>query len=442
MTDKRANCIYCGPGKVASSEDVVPYAIGGRYSNSQIICRDCNSYFGASVDCHITDWHPVVVARIHFGLVGHSGDIPSYEVTTAQGQVLIVGRDGVPRSKWGDVTTYDNGRVFSFTGSVPTVAAGQKAIAGFVAKKEREFGRPPNIAVSEVRVHTHREWQDYQAEVTYDFRTQGRAIAKMALHYLATQLDSRFVRGSAFEGIRRFVRFGECPRHEPFCQPTPTVLLDARANPGARHTLTLRCSRECRSAVCDVTLFDILRFTVVLSYGYEGPDLFRRLVVHPLTGEWQEGGAVGESPTPAGLVLRSSEAELEARYARLGESVRALVDWLNYEGFSEYVRQTLPAAIAKECEALRTGCVGLDRWLPAVVNSFSNGSAPAALLRLPGAPARVAVGILVDELSREGVLPLPSESDLEERFTRLVLIRLLVDALSAVVRARCRQPEL
>ena len=99
-------CIYCGSGQQPSKEDVIPYAIGGRFSSSKIICRNCNSYFGREVDCHITNWHLSLIARDWFDLEGHGGGVPSYEVETKDGYVLTVGRKGDLRPKWRDVVTH------------------------------------------------------------------------------------------------------------------------------------------------------------------------------------------------------------------------------------------------------------------------------------------------------------------------------------------------
>jgi hypothetical protein len=433
------SCIYCGPGKLMSREDVIPYALGGRYSSSEIICKDCNSYFGAEVDHHVTDWHLSLVARDWFDLEGRSGSVPRYAVEAEDGTVLTVGRKGDIKPKWRDVKTVRLGRGFSFTGGAPTIEEAQAAIAEIIAKETSRAGRPPTISESRVVVHTRREWKPFEADVEYDYRKQGRAIAKMAFHYLATQLDRRFLRVRDFEPISRFVRYGEHGCYPRLCQPAIPQELESMAKSCIQHTLTLRCSHELRSAVSDVALFGVLRFSVVLSYSYEGPDLFRRLVMYPLEARWEETAAPDLSPIPARLILHIDDGERQARYRFLEKSVHSMIDWLNVYGVCYHIRETLPAVISETDRRLLRAEHGGRAWLPIVANEFSNRSSPAALVHFLGEPSRVAAEVLIARLHCAGELEGMSSGEVEERFARLVLVRLLVDALASVARSRSVQ---
>jgi hypothetical protein len=348
----------------------------------------------------------------------------------------VVGPVGELTPKWRDVVQHDDGKVFSFTGGAPTEEAARRAIEGVIAKKTRELGRRPNIIESRVLVTTHRDWQPYGADTGYNYAKQGRAIAKMAYHYLSTQMDRQFLCTRDFEPIKRFVRFGEHPRQPRFCQPALAAELGSPVEPSIRHCLELRCSHQLRSATCDVTLFGSLRFTVVLSYSYEGPDLYRRLTEHPLEGRWEEGPAQDVTPIPAKLVLNVSEDEDKARYARLGEAVHALAYWLNVQNFCRHIRRTLPAAIEAVNSNRAAEGVNSDRWLAAVANGFSDRSAPAALLHFLGEPSAVAAGILAPEFSRCHSRESGDAGRAEDRFARLIFVRLLVDVLARTIESR------
>jgi hypothetical protein len=282
--------------------------------------------------------------------------------------------------------------------------------------------------VNRVDGTTRRDWRPYEADVVYDYRKQGRAIAKMALHYLATQLDRRFLLTRDFEPIMRFVRYGEHAPHSRFCQPAIPLELD-EVRDCVQHSLTLRCSRELRSAVCDVALFGVLRYSVVLSYSYEGPDLFRRLVENPLERRWQEGPGDDVSPIPASLILNIDEEEQRERYDRLEESVHWLVDWFNVYGFCHHIRETLPEVIQHVGTANRIGNGNVETWIAAVADEFSDRSSPAALLHFLGEPSRDATRILWDALEAAVAVNELSIEKLEERLARLIFVRLVVDEL-------------
>lgn len=206
-----------------------------------------------------------------------------------------------------------------------------------------------------------------------------------------------------------------------------------------QHTLTLRCSHELRSAVSDVALFGVLRFSVVLSYSYEGPDLFRRLVMYPLEARWEEAEAPDLSPVPARLILHIDDGERQARYRFLEKSVHSMIDWLNVYGVCYHIRETLPAVISETDRRLLRAEHGGRAWLPIVANEFSNRSSPAALVHFLGEPSKAAAGVLVASLQGAGELQGMSSGEVEERFARLVLVRLLVDALASVARSRSVQ---
>jgi hypothetical protein len=435
-TARVGDCIYCGSGKEMSREDVIPYALGGRYASSDIICKDCNSYLGANVDCHITDWQLSLIARGCFGLAGHGGAIPSYDVETADGHSLTVLRGSVLRPKWRDVVVRQDASGFYFRAGTPTAEDAQRAIVDIIAKQTARLGRSPTIAESRVDVAVRRDWDLLESDVEYDYRKQGRAIAKIALHYLATRLERRFLLTRDFRSIMAFVRHGEHANHPRLCQPALPQELDPTAEPSMQYTLTLRCSRHLRSAICDVVLFEILRFTVVLSYSYEGPDLFRRLTVYPLEETWEETAAGDVAPVPARLILRTTEAEHRARYDRLEESVHALVEWLNVEGLCRHARETLPQALAAAGARAPRPILGSGAWLAAVADEFSNRSSPAGLLNFLGAPSHAAAEGLVGELQRSGCVSSSSVGEIDDRFARLIFVRLLADALTAVAHSR------
>jgi hypothetical protein len=436
MAKWRIDCIYCGPGRASSEEHIVPRAIGGSFSRSDIICDECNAYFGGNVDYHIADWQLSLIARNWFDLEGYGGSVPSYEVKAEDGTLLTAERKGILRPKWRDIITRHDGKGFYFSGGAPTEAEARKTLANVIAKQTALAGQPPTIIENRVEVRVRREWKPFESDVVYDYSKQGRAIAKMALHYLATQLDRRFLLTRDFAPVMRFVRYGEHALHPRLCQPAIPQEWDRATTACVQHSLVLRCNRELRSAVCDVTLFGALRYSVVLSYSYEGPDLVRRLTEYPLEKRWEEGPAQGLSPVPARLILNIDEEERRSRYDRLEEAVHTLVDWLNHYGFCHHIRETLPRVIEHVSLSDRPADQGVESWLAAIADELSDRSAPAAVLHFSGEPSQVAAEVLFAELQRAGATAGLSSDAVEERFARLLFIRLLVDALALLVQSR------
>jgi hypothetical protein len=433
MSKGTINCIYCGAGRSASKEHILPQAIGGSYSSSDIICDECNSYFGRKVDLHITDWQPSLVARNWFDLEGYGGSVRRYEVEANDGAMLTVGRNGDLRPKWRNVVTERRGKEFAFSAGAPSEAEAHQAIQKVIAKQIALAGHSHRITEKRVETRVRREWKPFESDVVYDYRKQGRAIAKMALHYLATQLDRRFLSTRDFEPIMQFVRNGRHGNQPRLCQPAIFLENEPEPKPCIEHSLALRCSHELRSAICDVTLFGVLTYSVVLSYSYEGPDLFRTLHEYPLQKRNEEGPAPQLAPVPASLILNIHKDERQRRYDHLEKNLHNHVDWVNEYGFCKYIRSTLPSVMEHVNSKYPSQDHGSDKWMAAVADEFSDKSSPAALVRFLGEPSQVAAKILFTELKQVGAAADLSLADVEEAFAKLIFIRLLVDAVALLV---------
>lgn len=431
MAERTFECIYCGAGKTPSKEDIIPRSIGGRFTSSEIICRNCNSKLGSRVDRHITDWLPILKARHVFELEGYSGDIADYEVVTQDGQRLVVDRFERLRPKRTAPVKHEQGNSFEFIATAPSEEEALRAVDQYIARKTAEMGRPPVIFEKDVKRIIPREWSDPSSDVEYSHEQQGRAIAKMALHYLATQLDRRFLQTRDFDAIKCFVLTGQQGKHNDLCQHALSES-DQECNAlGVSHELTLRCSRVLRSAICDVTLFGALRWSVVLSWHYEGPNLYRRLICNPLEKKCKEE-EIDELPMPASLIMRADEAELDARFERFRDSVNVFVQRLNLMGFLRYVEAAILRIMGEIPDALlREG--DLDGYLALLANRFSDGSNPRSLRRFLGEPSKLAAVTIQSKAQEIGSPASVSTLELEEKFSRLVYLRLIVDSLARLL---------
>lgn len=434
MGKQEVDCIYCGPRKNASKERIVPQAIGGSYSSSDIICEECNSHFGAEVDSHIANWIPVVKVQNIFGLEGYSGNIPSYEVETSDGQRLVVDRFERLRPKRSAPLIDEKNGAFEFIATAPTEREAQQMVEQYLARRTAQAGRPPVIFEKDVTAMTHREWSDLTSDAEYYDEEHGRAIAKMAFHFLATQLDRRFLGTRDFDAITQFVRMGEQGKHASLAQLAPFAREREFAGENLNHVLTLRGSRGLRSAVCEVTLFGAPDWAVVLSWNYEGLDLYRRL-----TCDLEDGRCsimeIDATPIPAAMLLQVDEAELDSRFERFEESVNTFVHYLSLWGFVRFVAASIRQIMNEIPKALlHNGSI--DVSLARLANRLSDGSHPRSLRRFLGLPSKVAAETIHQSLSQMGVASTLSVAEIEARFTRLIFLRLLANSLARLAAIR------
>ncbi len=428
------DCIYCGPGKPASQEHVIPQAIGGSYHSSDIICEECNSRFGSQVDSHITDWMPIAKARSILGLEGYSGKIPRYEVEATGGQRFVVDRYEKLRPKRSAPVVRQNGEEFEILITGKTRSEALQQAEQWIARKTEQIGHPPLIFERHVSEVTHREWSDLSSDVEYRDDEQGRAIAKMAFHFLATQLDRRFLDTRDFDAIREFVREGKPGACTALAQPAPFAREHEFRGENIRHTLNLHCSRSLRSAVCEVTLFGALDWAVVLSWSYEGPDLHLSLTCDPENHECSVSQAEA-TPIPASVLLQADEAEISNRFERFESSVTTLVQHLNLAGFLRFVDARIRRLMRElPDKLLQDG--DLDGYLALLANRFSDSSHPRALRRFLGLPSGVAAEAIHESMAELGFGSAPTIPEIDARFAWFVYLRLLADSIARLAAIR------
>lgn len=371
---------------------------------------------------------PVVKARNILGLEGYSGSIPNYEVETSDGQRLVVDRYEKLRPKRAKPLIDEQNGAFEFIATAPTKEEALRMVDQYVARRTAQMGRPPVIFDKSVNKMTHREWSDLTSNAEYCDDEQGRAIAKIAFHFLATQLDRRFLDTRDFDAIRQFVRSGQQRKYPALAQPSPFPREREFSGETMDHTLTLRCSHSQRSAVCEVTLFGALDWAVVLSWKYEGPDLYRRLTCELENGQWSIT-EIDAAPIPAAMLLYVDRTELDDRFERFKDSVSNFIHHLNLWGFVRYVAASI-RRIMKEIPKALLHDGDIDAYLARLANQFSDSSHQRSLRRFFGLPSEVAAETIHRNLAgmeNESILSIP---EIEARFTRLVFLRLLVDSIA------------
>lgn len=131
----KITCIFCGQKKESSLEHVIPKAIGNNSFTTNIVCKDCNSALGATIDDKFVNSFPIEMKREMLGLKGYKGNIPQVLKCgkDSNGNTIILDKDSGPKyiSK---VTEKDN----SFS-----VMANSKKDAACIIKKKLERKHVP-----------------------------------------------------------------------------------------------------------------------------------------------------------------------------------------------------------------------------------------------------------------------------------------------------------
>jgi hypothetical protein len=99
-----------------------------------------------------------------------------------------------------------------------------------------------------------------------------RCIAKVAFNYLAFVHGAAFVLSTEFDSVRAYIRYGQKPAVTIVRPHTKGLLLEERLGGSATdgHILQIDWSPDNRSVVANVSLFNSLRYVVVLCNLYDG----------------------------------------------------------------------------------------------------------------------------------------------------------------------------
>lgn len=134
----KITCIFCGEEKESSLEHVIPEAIGNNSFTTNIVCTDCNSALGATIDDKFVNSFPIEMKREMLGLKGYKGNIPQVLRCgkDSNGNTIILDKDSGPKYI-PKVTEKDN--------SFSVMANSKKEVAKIIKKKLKRKQVPKEI---------------------------------------------------------------------------------------------------------------------------------------------------------------------------------------------------------------------------------------------------------------------------------------------------------
>lgn len=266
------------------------------------VCRECNDYFGRTLDRALTRESLEGFERYKWGTKA-SHEVDNFQWSSVSFAAKDVGEySGVPVRIMADqdgklraapkvcVAIADTtGEHFHFFTEQELANGAWKQASTNWRKGVKVFGSESDSARLRQLLHTQgillRDWRPLEAppadeleqvELEVDFRItpeMKRGIAKIAMNYLAHRVGSDAVQAPAFDAIRRFVRHGEEPRippiHTDARDPFPTGRTD-----GMRpviHWVELTTHSSQNNLLAKVSLYGLFTHTVILAEKFVGP---------------------------------------------------------------------------------------------------------------------------------------------------------------------------
>lgn len=344
-------CLYCKKeikkGN-ASIEDIIPDSLtkGKRLRSSEIDCTTCNGELGREVDVAVTDWLPCKLARCVLRLAGKKGALPKVDFASPDGARITLDSELNPVVKKSSTRISEDESSASYKVIAESYEEGQREADKIIGTKTKRVEKTQELGSvrSEVKT-TRRKYDPYLVNMgeAYDARLLSRAVAKIAFEYLATKLPRDVMLAGQFDEMRHFIRYGKISQSAMPCLASDTRLPMSTQDPFF-HRVTCFCSSESGHAWGLVELFGHLRWFVLLSTSYHGPDIGCTILLHsPL----DKGGSIERNlpicckilqPTSTiGSVRLDWEAVVDHR------QVDALVHALHVYVYRKKINCTLPS---------------------------------------------------------------------------------------------------
>jgi len=295
-------CLYCNEvafdvGK-GSREHVILSALGGRKYSRNICCERCNKELGDQIDAPLARQFAPFCNLLNI----RSGRNKAAPILKRAGE-----RDGrsIDILPGGGVQFSDR----SFRGEIDK-AGTATAIASGRTREETErmlfdFAARHGKKPEEVNV-VHRKLKTLRGfQISFPFSLGPelfRAIAKMALSYLATLVSPAKLRSDSLSSVIEFIRHGTSSGEVVFLDHSS--LLDNYTSICAVIHRVFIWATPGETAVGAVEIFGNFRFVVLLSKVWTGPVIAKCHIVDPTTGEKSEVDV--ESPSDIGALLVQS----------------------------------------------------------------------------------------------------------------------------------------
>jgi hypothetical protein len=315
-------CIYCLKDKPSGcfkkTEHVLPQSFGKFKNNltlniknnsklKEVVCDDCNDYFGKNLEIslgrdtfegmarfehEVKKPHefksPGKASRLKIKVDEGSfkGTFAYREYSKMDGGIIIkpvpqvgfkksaegAGYEYFPLDEIPDKEYLDNNFDLKAQKSIVVLGADIEVVEKRLAEKNISFNPEGEFCPSGDNT-------DLGCEVTGQIdQIIFRSLAKIAFNYLTYWAGPDFVIGNPFDPIRRYIRFGEKASY-PFVVIIEKAILGDEPIVGKRrvgHLITLDWSKNKLSIVSQVSLFNLMTYSVLLAKDYSGNDFVYR----------------------------------------------------------------------------------------------------------------------------------------------------------------------
>lgn len=304
-------CIYCKKASfeigAGSKEHVILSALGGKKASRNICCVACNRRLGNEIDEPLT--HGLRYLSNLCGIktdrnkeaasIRNAGHHDNREYDLISG-----GKNQPSRAHIAESIDEKSGKV-----SISISGRNENHVKNLLNQKLKKFGK--NIEDIEIikAVETVKYPESITIDIDVGLKTQLRSIAKTALTYLATLTSPDRIRSPAFKEVIEYIDGAN--DSDKFVYLTKDNFPKTRIISKTQHRVLICASNSHKRAIGLVELFGGIKFKVVISDNWDGPDLYKGYTVDGVSGihEQDELSLLGNENIIFGKFLHLPENE-------------------------------------------------------------------------------------------------------------------------------------
>lgn len=277
-------CVYCSEiqfseGK-GSEEHVILSSLGGRKSSRNVCCEACNNRLGSEIDQPLANALVSITNALDI-TTGRNKPSPTLRrAVTYEGKEYDVGPGTkLSLSKQNVLLSEDKetGEV-----EVSITARDESSAKKLLNQVYSKYGRSIEDFESLPAQRIREPAPPIHYKISLGEPIHFRSIAKMLLTYLATMTNPQRIRGEAFRELADYINgindgFDEV-RYD-FVTPLPEEPFLHSIN----HRIFIFASSKRKIVLGVLELFGELRWSIPLTYSWDGPDLAKAYAINPLS---------------------------------------------------------------------------------------------------------------------------------------------------------------
>ena len=256
-------------------EHIIPNSVGGIEKVERFICRRCNSGTGDSWDAALAaqfNWLSVMV-----GIVRDRKEPPPERVATVSGEEFLLHPDGRMQPAKFKYQEVKDGETTRISFAARTLKEARKKISE-IARRYPRFNQ--NEALANAKVETSYLNEPLKVNLQFGGPLAGRSVVKTALAFaFKVGIDPHSCKGAI-----DFLHDDSAP---PLCYGMSYLIDIVKGRPANAvfHCVAVYGSKADGKLLGYVEYFGLARWLILLSDGYDGPDLDEAYAINPTTGK-------------------------------------------------------------------------------------------------------------------------------------------------------------